>query len=79
MKGGKDGLDCYREIAEAIAARPSLLSDNNGTLLLEIGQGQAQDVRKVMTDLCPNHRYEEVIPDLAGIERCIVFKKVPQK
>ena len=79
MKGGKDGLDCYREIAEAIAARPSLLSDNNGTLLLEIGQGQAQDVRKVMTDLCPNLRYEEVIPDLAGIERCIVFKKVPQK
>jgi len=78
LKGGKDGLDCYRQIASCIAERPSILN-NQGTLLLEIGQGQAEDVRKVITEICPVVQYQEVIPDLSGIERCVVFKKIPQK
>jgi len=74
LKGGPDGLECYREIAEAIAIRPSILNDK-GVLLLEIGQGQAEDVTKVITETCPMLQFAEVISDLAGIERCAVFKK----
>lgn len=77
LKGGHDGLECYREIAAAISNRPSVLNDK-GMVLLEIGQDQTEDVRKVITENCPVLHFEEVIADLAGIERCLVFKKKAQ-
>ena len=43
LDGGKDGLDCYRQIA---GFAPELLNDC-GYIVLEIGKGQAQDVRTI--------------------------------
>ncbi|MCM1324748.1 MAG: peptide chain release factor N(5)-glutamine methyltransferase [Acetobacter sp.] len=69
LDGGKDGLDCYREIA-AIAP---LILKQNGYILLEVGYNQAQDVENIFAKqgLTPF----KIVPDLAGINRCVILKK----
>jgi release factor glutamine methyltransferase len=70
LDGGADGLDAYRRIAPE-AAR---LLAPEGTLVVEVGQGQSSDVRRLMAAVgltlqgSPKN-------DLAGIRRAVAFRK----
>lgn len=69
LDGGKDGLVCYRQIAHIA---PSLLK-KGGFLILEIGEGQADDVDAI----CKKHhlaRANTWVRDLANIPRCATFE-----
>ena len=61
LDGGDDGLDFYRRLAKEV--RSYLAKD--GMLLLECGEGQAQEILK----LFGRRDYAMVIKDLAGGER----------
>lgn len=65
LAGGSDGLDCYRALAPDIAG----LLAPGGLAVLEIGQGQADEVEAILAaaGLKPAGRR----PDLAGIDRAI--------
>lgn len=69
LDGGPDGLKSYRRIAEI---SPFLLS-SKGFILLECGAGQAQDIIQIFT--LNGFEHIKTLPDLAGIERCIIFRK----
>lgn len=66
LSGGVDGLTAYRTIAEQ--SRPHLSQD--GLLAVEIGLGQAFDIKEIFTKYnfkeCSTHR------DIAYGERCIL-------
>ena len=67
LDGGPDGLAAYR----AIASDGSRLLRPGGTMIVEIGLGQAEDVASILRDAgltvrTPAH------PDLAGIPRAVV-------
>jgi release factor glutamine methyltransferase len=69
LDGGRDGLSAYRALIPQAAQRLS----PGGLLALEIGAGQGPAVRVLamdsgLTDLGS-------APDLAGIERCLLFKR----
>lgn len=64
---GKDGLDAYRAIANDV--RPRL--KDQGYLLLEIGKGQGQSVKKIFEDSGFTFLFSK--EDLQGIERVLVF------
>ena len=66
LDGGKDGLDFYRQI---VAAATDYLVCG-GWLLLEVGIGQAEQVRKLFFD---NGKFAEVFAakDTADIERVV--------
>ena len=64
--GGADGLDFYRRIA----ARAVDFLTGRGTLLLEVGQGQARAV----ADMLPGD--VSVYRDLSGIERVVEMKQI---
>ncbi len=66
LDGGADGLDFYRKIALAL---DTYLSDN-GTLLLEFGIGQGEDIKGIYE----NYR-TEILKDLEGVERIAVVTK----
>lgn len=61
LDGGADGLDFYRKLASSV--RSYLARD--GVLLLECGEGQAEEILK----LFEKRDYAMVIKDLSGIER----------
>ena len=63
LDGGEDGLDFYRRIAKDAPRR--LVS--GGTLLLECGQGQAQEIVRLLTKF----EYTMVMRDLEGVERYV--------
>ena len=63
LDGGKDGLDFYRIIAKAA---PNYLK-KGGVLLLEVGAGQAQDVKDLLTDFSET----EIIKDYENIKRIV--------
>jgi len=68
LYGGEDGLDAFRRIAGGIRSvlRPG------GTLILEIGDGQADAVETILADaqgLATLERHR----DLAGVERVVQF------
>ncbi len=69
LDGGKDGLDCYRRLAEII---PMLLN-GGGVVMLECGEGQANDICHIFE----KHGFvlQQILPDLNKIERCIILKK----
>ena len=69
LDGGKDGLDHYRQIASIIGN----YIQPESHVLLEIGQGQADDVKDIF--IKNDFLYKSTICDLAGIKRCIIFKK----
>ncbi len=71
LDGGADGLDAYRVIA---AQLPGLLVPG-GVAGLEVGQGQAGDVARLLdaTGLMP----VGIFKDLGGIERCVLGRKRP--
>ena len=67
LDGGEDGLDFYRVIAD----NADKYLNDGGTLLLEIGCDQAQDVVRLLNGIggC------EIIKDLDGKDRIVVCKK----
>ncbi len=69
LDGGADGLKCYRELAKII---PNLLQ-RGGFFVVEVGQNQASDVQNLFVGQSLVHL--ETQKDLAGIERCIIFRK----
>lgn len=69
LDGGADGLRDYRRLAELM---PSLLQDG-GYLLLEVGEGQAEDVAKIFN--LSGMQTSNILCDLAGTKRCVIMKK----
>jgi release factor glutamine methyltransferase len=65
LDGGKDGLSCYRAIADAL---PTLLTAG-GLAALEVGAGQSSDVVSILSAAGMQATVEW--PDLAGIQRCV--------
>ncbi|MCM1438577.1 MAG: peptide chain release factor N(5)-glutamine methyltransferase [Roseburia sp.] len=61
LDGGDDGLDFYRRLSKEI----SRYITRGGLLMLEVGEGQAQDVLK----LFDKREYAMVVKDFAGVER----------
>lgn len=66
LDGGAGGLDLLRRL---IAALPGCLA-RDGVALLEIGRGQAHDVRQALAALSLRAAVT-TLPDLAGIERVV--------
>jgi release factor glutamine methyltransferase len=66
LDGGADGLDQVRRLLVLLPARLAA----GGVALLEIGAGQADEVRQLSADL-PMAAHVSALPDLAGIERVI--------
>ena len=64
LNGGSDGLEKIRQLCRQVSSK--LRPD--GSLLLEIGQGQATAVTTFLRSLFPSAKIE-VTSDLAGIER----------
>jgi release factor glutamine methyltransferase len=64
LDGGADGLDAYRALAPEIER----LLKAGGLAFLEIGAGQGPAVGKLMKTV-------EIVPDLAGIDRCVIGRK----
>jgi release factor glutamine methyltransferase len=73
LDGGPDGLDAYRRIAPQAA---ELLSPG-GLLMLEIGQGQDEDVARLVT-AAGLTAAGAVRTDLAGIGRAVMGRKKPR-
>jgi release factor glutamine methyltransferase len=71
LSGGVDGLDAYRAIAGGSLLR---LADE-GSVLVELGQGQASDVIEIFAaaGLAVRAVPPRPINDLAGIERVLAF------
>ncbi len=69
LDGGVDGLVSYRQIAKL----SSSLLNTNGWLILEVGEGQADDVINIFTD--KGFMCKTILNDLSGTPRCISLKK----
>lgn len=67
LDGGADGLDAYRSIAAQ--ARTHL--NAGGIIAVEIGEGQRADVKAIFS--AEGFGFIECRPDLAGIDRVLVF------
>ena len=65
LDGGDDGLDFYRIIAENA---PTFLK-NDGMLVLEIGDGQANAVKKLLS---ANFKNTKIIKDYNNIQRIVI-------
>jgi release factor glutamine methyltransferase len=63
LDGGDDGLDFYRRLSKEVKRYLA----PNGTLLLECGEGQAEDI----INLFPKRDYAMIIKDYAGTDRFI--------
>jgi release factor glutamine methyltransferase len=72
LDGGRDGLDAYR----ALIPQAARLLAPQGTLVVEVGQGQHDDVRGLMiaAGLTPEGPAKA---DLAGIRRAVGGRKKP--
>ena len=66
LDGGLDGLDFYRRI---IREAPAHLSEN-GSIYLEVGMGEAQDVLEMLRANIDSAD-SGVIRDLCGVERIV--------
>ena len=64
-----DGLGCYRRLLPDVWH----LLEPGGRLVVEMGTGQARDVRKMVVNL--GFSDIQVIRDLGGIERCLCASK----
>lgn len=66
LDGGGDGLEIYRRIAADVGAH----LNPGGSVYLEVGAGEARDVRTIMTS-CIDADADGIIRDLTGIERIV--------
>ncbi|GAI29789.1 unnamed protein product, partial [marine sediment metagenome] len=64
LDGGSDGTERIRQLCRQAGSKLSA----NGSLLLEIGQGQRNAINTFLHALFPNGEIE-VVPDLSGIDR----------
>jgi len=69
LDGGADGLDAYRRIAVELTR----LLKPGGLFACEIGQGQDGEVAALVA--AQGLVIEEIVPDLAGIPRCVVARR----
>jgi release factor glutamine methyltransferase len=69
LDGGADGLGAYRVIAREVP----LLLVPGGLFATEIGHGQDAGVARLIA--AQGLMIEEIIPDLAGIPRCVVARR----
>ena len=69
LSGGQDGLNSYRKIAEIAP----LLLEKYGYIVFEIGIGQAEDVKNIF--MKTGFEHIKTAADLAGIDRCLIFRK----
>ena len=69
LDGGQDGLDAYRALAQNLS---SVLAPK-GSIFLEIGQGQEQDVADIF--VAAGFKFCQAFPDFGGIIRVVVFQK----
>jgi len=69
LDGGEDGLESYRRLAQVMP----LLLNENGTVFLEVGKGQAAEVGCLFCGY--GLKLIQIIKDLGGIERCVILKK----
>ena len=67
LDGGQDGLDAYRALAKSLGQ----LLNKNGTVFLEIGQGQEKDVGDIF--LASGFTLSHAVQDFGGITRVLVF------
>ncbi len=68
LDGGTDGLDIIRQLIPRAVEK----LNPGGTLLLEIGQGQADDVIALFQKTSPRGEIN-IFPDLAGIPRVVTL------
>jgi len=66
LDGGADGMTAYRDLGPRIGG----LLNPRGRVFLEIGRGQAPAVRSILE--AAGLAVLRVVPDLAGIPRCVV-------
>ena len=69
LTSGEDGLEAYRVLAPLIAKSLKV----KGSALLELGQGQTEQVSAILT--VEGLKVARMAADLAGIPRCIVATK----
>lgn len=69
LDGGRDGLDAYRSLAGEL---PFLVREGGWTAL-EVGQGQAPAVTRLMR--AAGFRVERVVADLGGVDRVILARR----
>ena len=69
LDGGDDGLIFYR----AITKKASLALKEGGFVLYEVGIGQARDVAHIGEE---NGFTAEIYPDLSGIDRAVLLRKI---
>ncbi|TDH34874.1 peptide chain release factor N(5)-glutamine methyltransferase [Pseudohoeflea suaedae] len=69
LDGGGDGLDAYRAIARTSGGRLA----PGGALMLEIGQGQEEDVAALF--VAEGYGFAAKHADLGGIDRVLVLRK----
>jgi len=72
LDGGRDGLDCYRQLAPQIAA----LLAPGGLALLEVGQGQAEPAAAILA--AAGLEPAGVRADLGGRKRCVILRNNKQ-
>ncbi len=63
LDGGNDGLDFYRIIAE----NASKYLTRGGTLIMEVGYGEAQDIVNIFA----RSKYAMIMKDMEGVERFV--------
>ena len=73
LRGGKDGLKSFREIASNI----NNLLDKESYFVTEIGYGQLEDVRRIFNE--KDMYIYKIIKDLQSIDRVLVLKKKNEK
>ena len=73
LGGGSDGLEKIHQLCHQLGDRLC----PNGSLLLEIGQGQAGAVTTLLSHLFPSATIE-VVPDLSGIDRVVSLTLTPR-
>jgi release factor glutamine methyltransferase len=73
LGGGSDGLEKIRRLCQQADDRLC----PGGSLLLEVGQGQARGVTTLLSGLFPSAEIE-VVPDLSGIDRVVSLTKFHQ-
>lgn len=69
--GGEDGLDDIRILLDDVAR----YLPAGAPFLFEIGAGQSSDVRREVADR-PAWRLDRIVPDLAGIPRVAVLRRI---
>ena len=69
LVGGRDGLDCYRKIAQSL----SLYLSDDGLAFFEIGFGQKQGVTNIFSQ--EGFSVANVWNDINNLERVICVKK----